>query len=364
MAVRFDQPNVRVDAGGAVNIVLPRARETRRIRSNRWTYRLYPLTGQSLTAYAPWLTVPAEIAPGPGVDPTVDPTDEQRTITGTVPASGAGFRVDWNFVFVATRYPTPEGLAPDQFRTGFQILVNVDLETTLAVIEWNDDFLLQQDTGHNRLLLMKLPPYAPQSAGIEVAGAVYLPIEGLVEMQLPTISGQGSDVLLYQEDERGEDELPVLVKGRRQVEKQFGGAALRVAWHEDYASHGGPYGLRAQAAAVLPEPPLWVYYDRGQREIREAGALIRPATGPRKIAEWTGWIDRYIERVTTTGIFVDFVLATQSRMEVINPFPGSETEAMSLAVVDAGAVTDAKGNAPTVKWSAEATRRGTGMGPG
>ena len=123
---------------------------------------------------------------------------------------------------------------------------------------------LFQDVGADHYVWMALPYWAPQGAGIDVGGYTVtegentfhrrlqmLPMEGLLQWIQPRIQSRLRTLSLAHDPEvEDEEELTAnQIWTAAQIRQQviIGSAGLRVAWHEDYAVHGGPFGLREAA---------------------------------------------------------------------------------------------------------------------
>lgn len=120
---------------------------------------------------------------------------------------------------------------------------------------------LLQDVGADHYLWIALPYWAPQGTGIDVGGysvtegertfhrrLQMLPMEGMLQWIQPRIqSGMRTLSLAHDPDVMDDNLSADRIWTRAQIRQQviIGNAGVRVAWHEDYAVHGGPFGLRA-----------------------------------------------------------------------------------------------------------------------
>ena len=153
---------------------------------------------------------------------------------------------------------------------------------------------LLQDVGADRIIWMALPWWAPAGAGIQVATYTradetpssrrlqMLPIEGLLQWIPPRVQSQMRTLSLASDPDGGTEPTADQIWTAAQIRQRviIGNAGLRVAWHEDYAVHGGPYGLFEASlnrdlaltfvewqllAAVVRRADQWAGYNGVQR---------------------------------------------------------------------------------------------------
>ena len=157
---------------------------------------------------------------------------------------------------------------------------------------------LFQDTGHDIIFWMGLPYYAPRNSGV-VLGTYMgldknnqavtrtiqaLPIEGVSQCILPTFRSEDSTPLLTG-DEKPPTAADVSIRRKRRREMVPVDGALRVNWHESYATHGGPYGLRALAHTPDLAVPFIIWQARPTEAAPRAGRIILAFNAYADIAE-------------------------------------------------------------------------------
>ena len=271
-----------------------------------------------------------------------------RVLSGTAPTDG----VSWTLLYTAT---APGELYWTEFTIVQTLVPATAIEPVLALVNWRDQQRWVQDLGHERVLLYSLPQYAPAGSGFEMAGEQWLPVEGMLEFQPPSAESDTRDILIEDEANRfdyTDDEGEIISAGAYTVTAQIqtrlkmARGGMRLAWHEAYACHGGPYGLRNLAYNRI-SPPRWIYYDRGNS--RAPGGfgprLHFPGNRqPKVIGTWNAFISRFQERVTPGGIFVDLVLTPETNFQQYREVP---TPSNTLWTQPATVL-----NAPSIDWTA------------
>ena len=138
---------------------------------------------------------------------------------------------------------------------------------------------------------------APRTAGISIGNHQYLPIEGLLEIILPSYRPRTANLQL-----RRDNEGPIVNAFSNRVMHLKEGA-LRLAWHEEYATHGGTYGLRAAASNRDLAIPFLYWERKPTAEDPNAGKLIMA---------FNAFVANLVETVTPYGIVVDCSIYPES----------------------------------------------------
>ena len=170
---------------------------------------------------------------------------------------------------------------------------------------------LLQDEGRDKLLWMGLPYWAPTGVGIPAATYTsteaptnrtlqMLPVEGMLQFIEPRVASQDTQLIVT-----GAVDDDDLILGSFRTGILMGGAAVRVAWHEDYATHGGPYGLRAAALDIDLSLP-WVYWQMQP-------TTDNPSAG-RIISAFQAYVAEASIIETRDGKVGDFTLRLESRV--------------------------------------------------
>lgn len=168
---------------------------------------------------------------------------------------------------------------------------------------------LFQDRGDDRYLWLGLPEYAPAGAGISLgsytdSGGISrtlqaLPIPGVLQFIPPGYTSETREFNITGADHDG-----VPVRGLLQVSLKPRDGALRIAWHEDFAEHGGPYGLRAWAETPALSLPMVEWQRIPTEDNSRAGRVIRAFNAFAEVRETEAY----------DGIVVDVVLHLESRV--------------------------------------------------
>lgn len=326
MATALNQPNIEVEPGQPFSVTLEAVSDAPAGATYGYTLQVPDGTvlqssGQGVLPYAPFL------ANGWN--------RQTRVLSGTAPAAGG----HWVLLYTAVQ-AGGGGLFTSDFVLSAYPDLSSNIEPLVNAIPWRDRQGWVQDTGHSRVLLMSLPPYAPAGSGHLIGARQYLPIEGLLEFQPPAVDSDIQPLAIKIGADTGD--RGVATRAEYQTVLKVTPGLARIAWSEHYASHGGPYGLRSAAYGKI-DPPAWIYYDRGNTD---TPGLIGPLqTGQRRgaiIAFWVGFIKRFVERTLPGGVFVDLVLAAQNRYRGRRPIPRTSADAWQLA-----ATID---NAPSIRW--------------
>ena len=177
------------------------------------------------------------------------------------------------------------------------------------------------DNPYAMYLFMGLPLSAPSTAGpvirIGTQNRRWLPIENIQQFIAPAVTSENLPGEILRGPNIGDDaaanQVPTVAKANNRISITYGAASLRVLWNEEYASHGGPYGLY-QASINMGLSVPWVYYQRD---------FDRPTNG-KIIRAWTGYVGELRDTLTRQGRVIDAFIYPDSAPVFgdIDPVPG------------------------------------------
>lgn len=166
---------------------------------------------------------------------------------------------------------------------------------------------LVYDNPYAMYLFMGLPSDAPATAGPLInfgdTPQRWLPIENVQQFNAPAVTSMNLPLEIREGPNIGGSApttpgvVPTVARGNYRTNIQYGAASVRVLWNEEYASHGGPYGLY-EASINMGLAVPWVYYQRNF-EHPERGKIIRL---------WHGYVGEFRDRLTRQGRIVDAVI--------------------------------------------------------
>ena len=205
---------------------------------------------------------------------------------------------------------------------------------------------LQQDVGYDRLIWMGLPYWAPTGAGVaigtynvplgegqtgppQVRTLQMLPIEGVLQWIPPRVQSQMRVLPLVTdpaatEDELGQGQIWTAAQIRQRV--SIGNAGLRIAWHGEYATHGGPYGLY-EASLNRDLAVTFV-------EFQSEPLSNNPANGTVVLA-FNACVSEFVRTGDVNGFVADVVLSPESDIYRPNYTPSTT---VNPRAADAGTV--------------------------
>ena len=207
---------------------------------------------------------------------------------------------------------------------------------------------IQHDEAREYILFMGLPAdapdgYAPSTTLSNGQKQQWIPIENIQEMILPNIRSNVVQTPSYIGDYA---DSGIIMRTTRRTNVQYTAGALRILWNQNFASHGGPYGLYQAAADMHRLVPfvLWkrdlvkeyeneyarLYHhavpepdDIDHRYFDEHGNEVNPGTTgfyigkefyppylPHKetgqpVLSWGGYVSGFIQTITPRGVMVD-----------------------------------------------------------
>ena len=330
------QPDIQVEPGARLPAAglqtLAQVQQDNGDPDNRaFAYDLRPIDGSRLNLYTRTAN-----ADGMQISAMVWNAPDRTIMWGAVPDAGG----IWSFRYTAT-------LDDETYTTQFSIISRPNLAIELARLEnilrtdgpyFAPEAIWRHDTLRNRVLLMSLPSYAPAGSGVKLGASPdspqYLPIENITEFQPPSVE---SDIRPL-EITIGQKSGDFLTQASYQTVLKIGRAGARIGWHEDYISHGGPYGLRVAAFGKIP-PPHWIYYQKA--EVPPEGA-VGPFPIGKILVDWVGFVSEYHERGSQNSIFVDIVITPETSIFLPNPIPRADDVTWTAPATSR--------NAPTLIW--------------
>ena len=205
-------------------------------------------------------------------------------------------------------------------------------------LDWrdNDRFRIgmQHDDPNYLYLFMGLPIYAPVGNGVTIeigpAPQQWLPVENIQQFIAPRVTSNNVPSQLLAGPNIGadarSDEVPTIGRAQNRTNLTYGPATLRVLWHEDYLSHGGPYGLY-QASVNMGLSVPWVYFQRDPPNLAywQAQARGTPLTGispnfkGRVLRYWTGYVGQLDDNLTRQGRIVTCTIYPDAAVDAVVP---------------------------------------------
>lgn len=285
-------------------------------------------------------TLPGTLALGTGIGDT-------DFLYGTAPTDPGFWAVDWQ---ADIREGTPEFVQDPDAPYTASIAITVTpqntpvqtIEGVLQGLDWRDldeaRIGIQHSNPRQQYIFMGLPTWALSNSGPSTPEGdglrQWLPIENIQEAILPAISSNtvprnlseldgdyiGSDFVPHGAPDSGGNYAvlwgpgmgqrpslgPTIGRGKYRTNISYGPTRLRILWNEEFASHGGPYGLRQAAmnqGLALPFAHLERNFDF-------------PAASKVRLM-WWGFVSQFTPRITRRGYIVDVVIENWSGLTTI-----------------------------------------------